>query len=93
MPRDECAAKDVPRAGGVHRPAGVRRDAVALRRVGNGLSDRCPCESADLVLATGELLDHCRANNIGAVDFRNFRDVEREVLKRLVLEAGSGRST
>jgi 2,3-diketo-5-methylthio-1-phosphopentane phosphatase len=69
-----------------------RQEGYYIVYVGNGLSDRCPCESADLVLAKGELLDHCRANNIGAVEFRNFRDVEREVLKRLVLDAGSGRS-
>lgn len=69
-----------------------RQEGYYIVYVGNGLSDRCPCESADLVLAKGELLDHCRANNIGAVEFKNFRDVEREVLKRLVLDAGSGRS-
>jgi 2,3-diketo-5-methylthio-1-phosphopentane phosphatase len=54
--------------------------------VGNGLSDRCPSESADLVFAKGELLDHCRRNRIACVEFRNFRDVECEVLRRLVLE-------
>lgn len=61
-----------------------RQEGYYIVYVGNGLSDRCPCESADLVLAKGELLDHCRANNIGAVEFKNFRDVEREVLKRVV---------
>lgn len=54
--------------------------------VGNGLSDRCPSESADLVFAKGELLEHCRAKRIQCLEFRNFRDVEREVLRRLVLE-------
>jgi 2-hydroxy-3-keto-5-methylthiopentenyl-1-phosphate phosphatase len=53
--------------------------------VGDGLSDRCPCGSADLVFAKGDLLAHCRKENIAHVEFRNFRDVEREVLKRLVL--------
>ena len=57
--------------------------------VGNGLSDRCPCESADLVFAKGDLLNHCRARNIACVEFRNFRDVEREVLRRLVLNGDS----
>jgi 2,3-diketo-5-methylthio-1-phosphopentane phosphatase len=60
--------------------------------VGNGLSDRCPCESADLVFAKGELLEHCRAKNIACVEFRNFRDVEREVLQRLVLNGGTPRA-
>jgi len=59
-------------------------EAIAVVRMRRG--------NLDLVLAKGELLDHCRANNIGAVEFKNFRDVEREVLKRLVLDAESGRS-
>jgi 2,3-diketo-5-methylthio-1-phosphopentane phosphatase len=54
--------------------------------VGNGLSDRCPSECADLVFAKGELLEHCRAKQIACIEFRNFRDVEREVLRRIVLE-------
>lgn len=53
--------------------------------VGDGLSDRCPSESADLVFAKGDLRRHCEQKGIGFVAFRNFRDVEREVLKRIVL--------
>jgi len=58
--------------------------------VGNGLSDRCPSENADLVFAKGELLAHCHANRIQCVEFKNFRDVEREVLRRLVLSGDKG---
>jgi 2-hydroxy-3-keto-5-methylthiopentenyl-1-phosphate phosphatase len=53
--------------------------------VGNGLSDCCPCESADMVFAKGDLERHCATNGIDYVSFGNFRDVEREVLKRIVL--------
>jgi 2-hydroxy-3-keto-5-methylthiopentenyl-1-phosphate phosphatase len=61
--------------------------------VGNGLSDRCPAEYADLVFAKGDLLAHCRKTGIDCIAFENFRDVERELLKRLVLdEAGMGDS-
>ena len=66
-----------------------KEDGYFVVYVGNGLSDRCPCESADLVLAKGELLEHCRSKKIGAVEFKNFRDVEREVLRRLVLDEES----
>ena len=66
-----------------------RNEGYYIVYVGDGLSDRCPCESADLVFAKGELLRHCRARNIAHVEFRNFRDVEREVLKRLVLDGES----
>jgi len=53
--------------------------------VGDGLSDRCPCETADLVFAKGDLLRHCRDKGIAHIEFRNFRDVEREVLRRIIL--------
>jgi 2,3-diketo-5-methylthio-1-phosphopentane phosphatase len=69
-----------------HHLMRYKQEGYFIVYVGNGLSDRCPCENADLVLAKGELLQHCRAKNIGAVEFKNFRDVEREVLKRLLLD-------
>lgn len=53
--------------------------------VGNGYSDRCPSEYADLVFAKGDLLVHCRQENIPCIPFDNFRDVEREVTSRLIL--------
>jgi len=64
-----------------------RRRGYFIVYVGNGLSDRCPSESADLVFAKGELLEHCRAKSINCIEFRNFRDVEREVLRRLILDS------
>lgn len=68
-----------------HHLLRYREQGYFIVYVGDGLSDRCPCESADLVFAKGELADHCRQRNIAHVEFRNFRDVEREVLRRLVL--------
>ncbi len=62
-----------------------RQEGYFIVYVGDGLSDRCPCENADLVFAKGDLLAHCRRQKIDCIEFRNFRDVEREVLKRLVL--------
>ncbi|UCF04274.1 MAG: MtnX-like HAD-IB family phosphatase [bacterium] len=53
--------------------------------VGNGYSDRCPAEHADIVLAKGDLLDHCRREGQECVPFSNFRDVERELTERLIL--------
>jgi 2-hydroxy-3-keto-5-methylthiopentenyl-1-phosphate phosphatase len=69
-----------------HHLYAYRRRGYFIVYVGNGLSDRCPSENADLVFAKGELLEHCRAKHIDCVEFRNFRDVEREVLSRLVLD-------
>lgn len=63
----------------------LKEEGFYIVYVGDGLSDRCPCESADLVFAKGDLERHCRANDIDYVAFDNFRDVEREVLKRIVL--------
>jgi 2-hydroxy-3-keto-5-methylthiopentenyl-1-phosphate phosphatase len=57
--------------------------------VGNGYSDRCPAEHADIVMAKGELLDHCRAQRITHVEFENFRDIERELTARYILHSGN----
>lgn len=56
--------------------------------VGNGLSDRCPCTYSDLIFAKGELLEFCRESELNCVEFGNFRDVEREMLNRFVLNGG-----
>jgi len=53
--------------------------------VGNGLSDRCPSEYADLVFAKGELMEHCRREGIKCISYSNFRDVERELARRFIL--------
>ncbi len=53
--------------------------------IGNGLSDRCPAEEADLVLAKADLLDHCKMTGIEYIPFENFRDVEGELTTRLIL--------
>jgi 2,3-diketo-5-methylthio-1-phosphopentane phosphatase len=53
--------------------------------IGNGYSDRCPSEHADIVFAKGELFDHCRREKIDCIRFRNFRDVERELTSKLYL--------
>jgi len=56
--------------------------------VGNGLSDRCPSTYSDLVFAKGDLLDFCRANALQHIPFNNFRDIEREMVSRFVLNGG-----
>ena len=53
--------------------------------IGNGYSDRCPSEHADMVFAKGDLLDHCEREKIDYIKFRNFRDVERELMSRFFL--------
>jgi 2-hydroxy-3-keto-5-methylthiopentenyl-1-phosphate phosphatase len=55
--------------------------------VGNGCSDRCPAAHAHVVLAKGELAEHCREEKIAHVPFENFRDVELELTSRLVLHS------
>lgn len=56
--------------------------------VGDGMSDFCPCTMADLVFAKGQLADFCRKSGVDYIEYRNFRDVEREVLGRIVLSEG-----
>jgi len=71
-----------------------KADGFYVVYIGNGLSDRCPSKYADLVFAKGELLDYCREEGVESTRFDNFRDVERELLRRFVLteelQDGSG---
>lgn len=57
--------------------------------IGNGYSDRCPAEYADMVFAKDDLLEHFRQKKLDCVEFSNFRDVEREMTRRLYL-GGTG---
>ena len=71
-----------------------KRDGYYIVYVGNGLSDRCPSSYSDLVFAKDDLLPFCKRNDIDHVPFENFRDVERELVRRFVLgnkTNGSGR--
>lgn len=84
-------AMDCTRCGNCKRShlENLRREGYFTVYVGNGYSDRCPAEHADVVLAKGELLDHCRAQGIAHILFENFRDVERELTARFILHSGN----
>ncbi len=43
--------------------------------VGNGYSDRCAVQYADIVFAKDDLLKYCEENNITYYPFKNFEDV------------------
>ena len=47
--------------------------------IGNGDSDVAPIEYAHHVFATGDLLAHCRGNNLKCKPFETFFDVVREL--------------
>jgi 2,3-diketo-5-methylthio-1-phosphopentane phosphatase len=51
--------------------------------VGDGYSDRCPAQYADLVFAKGDLQTHCREQNISYLLYRSLDDVQRR-LERLL---------
>ena len=51
--------------------------------VGDGYSDRCPAQYADLVFAKGDLQTHCREQNISYLVYRSLDDVQRR-LERLL---------
>ena len=80
---DDCACCKT------HHLYRYREDGFFIVYVGDGMSDACPSTTADMVFAKGRLLEFCRKSGIDHIEFQNFRDVEREVLQRLVLEDGS----
>ena len=43
--------------------------------IGDGYSDTCPAEHADIVFAKSSLLRYCREHGISAIAFDNFSDI------------------
>ncbi len=47
--------------------------------IGDGSSDFCAAEHADLVFAKNSLLKHCNENGIDAIPYRNFGDIIKKL--------------
>ena len=58
---------------------GSAGDGDVLIYVGDGYSDRCPVEYADLVFAKGSLQTWCQQNNISYLPYRSLDDVRRRL--------------
>ncbi|MEM3043813.1 MAG: HAD-IB family phosphatase [Thermoplasmata archaeon] len=52
-----------------------RRGGFRTVFIGDGISDRCAAQHADVVFARGNLLRHCRSSGIGCVPYDDFFDV------------------
>ena len=50
--------------------------------IGNGVTDRCAAEAAELTFAKDELGTWCRKRGIPAVPFETFTDIHQELKKR-----------
>jgi 2-hydroxy-3-keto-5-methylthiopentenyl-1-phosphate phosphatase len=69
------AREDCRSAAGNCKCAALAGEAFALRiLVGDGRSDFCAAESADMVLAKSRLVDHCRTNAIPFAPFEDFAE-------------------
>jgi len=56
----------------------VKRDPlVKVVYIGDGISDECPAEHADILLAKGHLAQYCREHRIEHIPFANFGDILR----------------
>jgi len=47
--------------------------------VGDGYSDRCPVQYADIVFAKRSLIPYCQKKNITYFEFQNFADVKEKI--------------
>ena len=53
----------------------LRREGHRVIFIGDGVSDQCAVSQADIVIATGSLLDICIDKNIAHISFENFNEV------------------
>lgn len=47
--------------------------------IGDGYSDLCALDAADIVFAKDALLKYCRENNISCVPFKDFKDIQKSL--------------
>jgi 2-hydroxy-3-keto-5-methylthiopentenyl-1-phosphate phosphatase len=47
--------------------------------IGDGYSDTCPAQQADIVFAKSSLLKFCRKHGISAIAFENFSDIIKQI--------------
>jgi len=51
--------------------------------IGEGYSDRCPVQFADLVFAKDDLRNYCREENISSFEYTSFDDIRNRLTKLL----------
>ena len=51
--------------------------------IGDGYSDRCPVEYADIIFAKRALASYCTAKKIPFIEFDNFKDINEKLLEIL----------
>lgn len=51
--------------------------------IGDGLTDRCPAESADLVFAKDELAEFCLEQKLDFIPYKDFSDIKNTLEKYL----------
>lgn len=62
-----------------------RQDSEYVIYIGNGLSDRCAAEHADLVFAKDSLLEHCKTKEISHVAYQDFGEIIEYLVEQGVL--------
>ncbi len=65
----------------------ARNASTRIVFVGDGYSDACAVTEADLVFAKKDLVEYCRENNIGFVEYDDFLDVARYMIEQGYLTA------
>jgi 2,3-diketo-5-methylthio-1-phosphopentane phosphatase len=63
-----------------------RRESDFVIYIGNGLSDRCAAEHADLVFAKDSLLNHCEKAGIDYVSYKSFDDIIKYLAENRIIE-------
>lgn len=64
----------------------LKKEAAPVQAVyiGDGISDHCGCQAADLIFAKGRLWQYCREKQIPALPFRTFADIKKYLEKNPV---------
>jgi 2-hydroxy-3-keto-5-methylthiopentenyl-1-phosphate phosphatase len=88
---------EVPECSKYYGPCGICKYKLIMQYkkdyrviyVGDGYTDRCAAENADIVFAKDNLSKFCRENNIDYISYDTFSDI-KEKLKDIILHETQG---
>ncbi len=71
----DCTRCGCCKGARINEIIGENKNSWEIIFIGDGLSDICALDSADIIFARGDLLEYCHSKNIKACEYTDFFDI------------------
>lgn len=61
----------------------MRKKYKKIIYIGDGTSDYCVCDKADILFSKGKLIKYCRQNKIDCIEFETFNDITLNLISKI----------